>query len=425
MTIFKPYSREELKNPQFYTKIFADWAIVKIQTGEFSGDKPAKYIRLARQLELSLNNREIVADLKPELLAKYRNLLVELKFFLLVYLDSKEIINLFKEHFVFGLQADTEGDLPKNLRVVVMGINRMGHRDPFLADLRQVLKENKEIIGNADIFSDKEKRRVRPYLSNWLFDYEDFLGVGKHGTLEITNYFFKSQNVRHLDIEGRKLLRKIIDFYELLKLTVTDPGSLSSYPIYVYGFRQVGAGIKTRYLPNTPEAVAYLAEEQKKEAIESEKKTRGEKNAEKIIPGKKTVAAKLTTPLPKEKPKKLEEGLSGQAISQDTISKLNSLAGISQITIEDFRVFHKDSRQAARFVFSKIKKLIADQPALRFRMRQVFQNSPLYKLYLSCGKEAMDSTETVGEVAKLRQEQNRPYLSEEEYKAVAAIAKAI
>jgi hypothetical protein len=437
--IFEPYSREELKNPDFYNKIFKEWEQDKRWEGEFCGEKPSRYIRLMRCLDLSLKERNL--DLEKEILAKYQNLLLELKFFLLPHLDSKEIINLFRNHFVF-ISQKKDIDVKKKLKIAVQGINRMGKRDPFLSELRKALAENKETVGFLDISLNGEK--ARPYLSNWILDFERYLGAGKHNFLEITNYFFKSPNAKLLTMEERNFLRKIFDFYEHLKLTAADPDSLSSYPLYVYGFKKVGTGIKTRYLPNTPQVAAYLlAEEEmavkkKKAAVAAgpvlERKTILEKRIfqpstkPKIISPsslrEEVVSKPVSAPLP-PRPKKLEEGLGGKPIPKETILKLNSKEGLASLSVEDFRVFSSDPREAARFIFRKIKKLVLSQPYERAKIREAFLNSILYKLYLSQGKEAIDSTKTIGEVAEMRRQQRRPHLTEEEYKAVGAVAKAI
>lgn len=433
---FKPYSNEELKNPAFYNKIFKEWEQDKRWEGEFCGTKPSYYIRLMRRLEISL--KEINLDLEKELLTKYKDLLLELKFFLLHYLDNKEIIDLFRNHFVFIAKKE-DIDVKKKLTIAVQGINRLGKRDSFLAEIRNALKENKELIGFQNIsLNDK---RVRPYLSNWLLDFEKYLGVGKHGFLEITNYFFKSPNVKLLTIEERNLLRKIFNFYEHLKLTAADPDSLSSYPLYVYGFKKVGTGIKTRYLPNTPEAAAYLLAKEEMEAkkrktaisaglasgekITSLQRIFRQQKKPKIIPPsslQEPASPKSASPLTQ---KKLEEGLGGPVIAKSSILKLNSKEGLSQLSVEDFRAFSSNPREAARFIFRKIRKLVLDQPHLRSQIRGAFLNSSLYHLYLSQGKEAIDSAKTISEIAKLRQEQARPYLTEEEYKAVGIIGKTI
>ncbi len=125
------------------------------------------------------------------------------------------------------------------------------------------------------------------------------------------------------------------------------------------------------------------------------------------------------------KPKKLKEGPGNKPIAPATILKLNSVNGIAKLSVEDFRAFNYDSREAARFIFHKIKKLVLDQPQLRTQIRGTFLNSPLYRLYLSQGKEAIDSAKTIKEIAAIRREQGRPYLAEEEYKAVGDVAKAI
>lgn len=412
------FTKEELGNEKNYQRLSKELdSLLLSDLAGISGGKASELISLKIRLEKSLE--ELGATLSPETLKKYQDYLLKLKFYLLHLLSDEEEIKLFREHFLFGWKMGI--DIQSRLKIRLMTIPTYRDRDPHLTSLKEALRQNKELLGLAPIYLG-EKEKVKPHLSNWLRDYEFILGTGKHGYLEMENYFLRSFNVRTLSKDERALLRSILEFYELLKLEIRDPGALSTYSEGFFGIKSIGVGLKRRFLPVRPDTAAFYKEEQKK-AVERLKLAR------KAAPKLKE-KPKVTAPLPKEevtfpKSKKLEAGLGGPAIPKTAILKLNTIDGLSQLSVEDFRLFSPRAREAARFVFNKIRKLVMDQPAMRPQIRASFQNSPLYKLYLSCAKEALDTKRDVGQVAQARKAEGRIYLTEEEYKAVGAIAKAI
>ncbi|MEW6407550.1 MAG: hypothetical protein AB1465_02560 [Patescibacteria group bacterium] len=425
---FPPYSKQELENKKFYQEIKIRWQKMKdYDLGGYSGNiKTQQYWwNFMKRMEETFKDPSFASD--KELFERYLPLFLEVKFFLLDRLDEKEIIDLFKNHFVFAMKSNL-ADVIGRLRTKVQAVWYGQDRDVFLQKIRQALKENKETLGKTEI--QLQGKTVKPYLQNWLLDLELSLGSKVHSPLEITNYFFKSSNVRLISQEERKLLRKIFEFYEVLKIPFNYPGSFSFPPLYMYGIEVVGKGGRQIYRPANPRTAAVW-ESFKKEKKEISKMPKRQGILRRPKKPQVVPPSSLQKPAPPKPapafapPKKLEEGLGGKPIAKSAFSKLNSKEGLSQLSVEDFRAFSPNPREAARFIFRKIKKLILDQPHLRPQIRGTFLNSLLYHLYLSQGKEAIDSAKTISEIVKLRQEQARPHLTEEEYKAVGAIAKAI
>lgn len=418
---FSPYSKQELEDKKFFENIISGWQKMKdYDLGGYSGNIKAQqyWWNFMKRMEETFKDSSFASDKK--LFEKYLSLFLEVKFFLLNQLDEKEIIDLFKNHFVFAMKSNL-ADVIGRLRIKVQAMWYGQDRDVFLRKIRQSLKENKEIIGKTEI--QVQDKSVKPYLQNWLLDLELSLGSKVHTPLEIANYFFKNHNVRLISQEERKLLRKIFEFYEVLKIPFNYPDSFSFPPLYIYGIEAVGRGGRQIYRPTNPRTAAMW--ESFKRGKEEIKKA---SPVSKIFQKPKKSQVGLASPSlqkPVFKKPKFEEGLGTSAIPRAAILKLNSKERLSQLSVEDFRAFSSNPRETARFILRKIEKIVLDQPYLRQQIRRAFLNSPLYHLYLSCGKEAIDSTKTISEVVKLRQEQGRPYLTEEEYKAVGAIAKAI
>lgn len=432
--LFPPYSEEKLKDEEFYQKILKRWQRRKeLNWTDFAGmpSKQQYWWTLMKRLETTLKDSSI--KLEKELFKKYYRLLLEIKFFFLEQLEDKEVLELFRNHFIFGLKLSSF-DIRNRLHAKVQRKFYGQDRDAFLKKLRQELKENKELVGQREIKVQNEE--VKPFLKNWLKDYELFLGSGMHNTLEITNYFFKNSNVRLLSPEERKLLRKIIEFYEVLKMPFNYPGSLSSAPLYVYGLEARGTGIRRRYMVSDSRVKAFLEKEREKRTLKR-KKTREEKEAElKIlskvkeskVKGKKILKRKR---IPSVSGKEVEgvikkSILSGKKpIPAESIAKLSSSEGLQKLDIEDFRRYNPDPKESAKFMLNRIRKLISSSPANREKIRETFRKSSLFRLYLSHKKEISDTQKTIKQVIESRKATGRPWVSEEEYRILSILERTI
>lgn len=426
-----PYSQQELEQEKFYHEMKTRWQQMKDWGigGYLDNPEAQRYWwRVMKKLEVTFQEPSSITD--KTLSEKYLPLLWELKFFHLDKLEENEIVELFRQHTVFIMKSDLAETAIMRLYTKVQTIWFLDERDAFLQKIRRALKENKEKIGIMNIqVGDKQ---VKPYLQNWLLDLENFLGTQVCTSLELAEYFFKSPNAKLITQAERNLLRKIFDFYNILKMPPTSPRSLACPPLEMYGIEVVRSskGLPS-YRPVTPEAKAVWERLAKKE----------EEAASKQLPqdfvGKiKHFHRSYITPNLRQTTSSLEQKRTtfssgskrkkeGEIIPQSVISKLNSKEGLLTFSVEDFRAISPDAREAAKFIFRKIKQLVENEPVRRKEFQEAFFNSPLYKLYLSCGKEAVDTKKTIEEVAKLRQRQGRAYLTENEYKAVGALKAAI
>lgn len=434
MVEFKAFTKEQLEDPKTFQMISrkAENAFV-LDTG-LTGDELTEIVEIRIKLERGLASYGSL--ISHYMVDDYQNLLIKLKFFTLYDFFEKEIIKLFRDHFLFILK-DGSIDIEKKLKLKLLQMPYKT-RDPFLKDIRKALQENTEILGEKDLFI--EKRREKPYLKNWLLDYEQTLGAGKHGPVEIADYLFKSPNVRRLLPADRALLKKVLEFYEKLKLEVTDPDALSTYSLPTFGIRAVGTGFKRRFMPLGP-AVPVISPRKIEEKVppleafiptseELKPRPKVTPSIRPIIKPKKVKPEEMIVDLREKKrvqfpgSAKAKE-LPAKPIPTDSLAKLSTPEGLALLTLNDFRSLGKDTHASAEFLFNKIKKLAAASPMDRIACKDNLRKSELYRIYLSQGKECLDTGKSIREIFEIRKREGRPYLTEEEYEVIEKIVKMI
>jgi len=422
------FTKEQLEDPKIRHKIFVKAENAFLYDTALTGDELVEITEIRIKLENGL--KAYGSMLLPSITRDYQNLLIKLKFFTLYDFGEKEIVKLFKDHFLFVLK-DGKVDIEKKLRVKLFQMPYKT-RDPFLRDIRKALQESTETLGTKDLKIGPKEAREKPYLKNWLKDYEQTFGTGKHGAMEIADYLYKSPNVRKLTVEERALLKKILEFYEKLKLEVTDPDALSTYSLATFGIKAVGRGFKRRFMP-MEHAVPVISPrkiEEKVPPLETfaptlEVKETRPKILTRIRPIIKPIKARPEEMIVDLREKKRAQFLAAKPIPTDILAKLSTPQGLAQFTIKDFRSLGKDAHASAEFFVSKIKKLAAVSPVDRMACKDNLRKSELYRIYLSQGKESLDTGKSIREVAETRKKEGRPYLTEEEYGTIGGVIKVI
>lgn len=405
-----------------------------------SGDEATQLFQFVFRAETSFKNYG--GEIASETVNLYHNLIIETKCVLLHLLTEKEIEEIFESHFLFGWKLGI--DFLNRLAIKIFStIPFLENRNIFLKSLRQVLLKNKEMFGTLQITV--EGKTTLPYLSLWLKDWENMYGKNWHSQFQISEYLIKSPNTRLISMEERKTLRDILTFYEQIKLPVDHPMSFAAYSLNMFGIKSVGSGLQQRFIPEGPDAVKaykeYRRETMEKHGEDRQKTTSQTAVAPKIVKepfrlvknapqreAEEEMVQKSTAPAPKVEEFEEDFGAKktlGTGDLDAAIAKLNSAEGLADMTVGDFRLYSTNPKEAARFIFHKTRKMVIDAPADRTKIRQNFSNCELYKLYLSQGKEALDTKNSISLVAEQRKKQGRPYLSEEEYKAIAAVGRAI
>lgn len=156
------------------------------------------YLALEKRLnELGLKN------IRPEIYAKYQEILVELKFLSLAVMAQEESLRFIEENLSKLIQ-DKYFDLNEriNLRLI-------GYFDSqiffYKENILRILRKSQVRIGNK-------------FVADWLMDYNKTAGAKKHTNVERTEYMIKSKDVQMLNEQDKTLLRKVLSLYDEMKV---------------------------------------------------------------------------------------------------------------------------------------------------------------------------------------------------------------
>lgn len=100
-------------------------------------------------------------------------------------------------------------------------------------DIKTLIIKNPQIgsqeIGTQDIFTGEDGAKIPPTISNWLQDYDYFLGAGWHSNLDRIRYLGQNENTQKLDEKEKVILVKILESYDddkTLPFSLTPAGLL-------------------------------------------------------------------------------------------------------------------------------------------------------------------------------------------------------
>lgn len=80
-----------------------------------------------------------------------------------------------------------------------------------------------QLLSNAFIRLRKFSEPVRPSIKNWISDYHEQMGLGKHGTFDRGNYLFHSENTKALSSVERQKVSTILKSLDENTLLAIDP----------------------------------------------------------------------------------------------------------------------------------------------------------------------------------------------------------
>jgi len=434
MQNIKIFTKEELEDNDTY-KLFSKKVDdgLTFGYGGTEGDEIYKLATLRIQLNQSL--KKLKGILSTEVYEKYYILLVKLKFFTLEDLSENEIVDLFKKNTVLAFKNELIfSNLESKIRQVIFSEPNIQKRDFLLKDIRNALKENIENLGSERIKLRSSDKLKESSLKNWLADYDYFLGAGKHREIDISNYMFKGKNVRLLKNEEKMILKKILFFYEKLKLDMTHPNGIATYPLSMFGIKEIGSDLDKKYLPTDPEEYKKEIEERKKAREEKRKIVKGEKGMDNyLLRREKDVLNKTkdnlqTVPARKKSDydiKKEEKFSKLKPIPKISIAKLSTVQSLQKLNIDDFRSYGSDTKSCGAYMLTKIKKLAENSPESKEAIKYYLRKSELYNVYLSQGKESLDSKKDIAEIAHNRKNKGEKYLGKEEFEVLKSVLKAI
>ena len=99
------------------------------------------------------------------------------------------------------------------------------------------------------------------------------------------------------------------------------------------------------------------------------------------------------------------------------IEMIKNVNDIENLGLENFKIHHP-SEAVSRLV-TKINNLVGKSELVRFQSIEAWRKSEPYKLYITIGGESIAQGKTIIEIAKRRIMQGEPYLTEEEFNAIA------
>lgn len=223
------------------------------------------------------------ANLSDGQVAKnYNSVIFQLRYLLLPTLDQEEIVNLFSHQIVDAIKNE-DIDLVERLRARLIEIDFFDDRDAFKKQLMVGLQNNNELLTSRNFIESTDDKL--PTVMNWLRRYQEFVGT-REDSVKRAEFFVKYNNYLQLDDKEKVLVKKLINLYEFLKLSSSDPRALWEEFILIDEGR-----IKSLNRDGKIEIIGQVNEEDedrefKKAEIEFERITRG------LIDSDNTLSAK-------------------------------------------------------------------------------------------------------------------------------------
>lgn len=429
----EPYSREQLEDPTLLGEVDRKVKYYLRYDNGVPGEERVEFSKLRLRLEEGI--RKYGSRINTKLRSRYIDLIIKLNFLQLNLLTEVKIVELFKKYFLRALLLEI--NIEEKLRAKTMSFPALYEIDPFMQDIKKALKENVETLGSERINVGSSDKLEKPYIKNWLLDYDNMVGAKSQGEIEISGYIFKSKNARKLSSEDKHLLKRILIFYEKLKLDFKHPNSIASLSLSLFGIKTIGTGLNRRFSPLDKNE--YEKEIKKSSTkIGEAKKLKYEKRPSDLMPGPQS-SGQINQPVAKVPSREKKKVISKNSIEykkqkkyqnlkpipKKAINKFSSSRELSKLTIQDLRSLGSDSKSAGEFLLNKIKKLSSFSPMDRESCKNFLRQSELYKIYLLQGREALDTKESMFRIAEKRKAEGKAYLNEEEFDVLRGVFKAI
>jgi len=158
---------------------------------------------LANKLESQARS---LIDSSPEIYKQYQKIISHLKFTAISFLTDEQVLELIEKHLLEALQ---EIDVQKRIRFF-WEAKSVFTRDQFRRDVMARLKRNQQKIGAKTI-------------AEWLLAYDKMVGARKNTSLERTKFLTQNSEVKALTEEDKRLLSRLLEFYDYIKITVPLP----------------------------------------------------------------------------------------------------------------------------------------------------------------------------------------------------------
>ncbi|MCD4704667.1 hypothetical protein K8R66_01170 [bacterium] len=188
--------------------------------------------KFAKFLEKIIEIPEIGANLSPEILEPYQELIYQAKFLGLYRLKEGELFELLSEHFHQMFELEVYDILDQIDSFIINNFfHSLEKRDAFKENFLKFLNDSKILIGDKDIkIANSEEK---PTVANWLNDFRgSFMEEGFLDQIKINNYFLSSKNYSFLLATDKNKLNIIISLYAKMKIPSSEVEGLEeSIPV--------------------------------------------------------------------------------------------------------------------------------------------------------------------------------------------------
>lgn len=140
--------------------------------------------------------------------------------------EKKSALEIFESKIYFFLDAgsaDFEEILEDYNNILILLLSNI---EGFYNSLKFALFSNQEKLTNKTF--ELNGKKTRPTVENWLKAFIKATGSGMFSNIDLTKYMTESENVKRLDDEERRLVKKLLRLYRNL---VFFPDSLRNIPI--------------------------------------------------------------------------------------------------------------------------------------------------------------------------------------------------
>ncbi|MBU2575954.1 hypothetical protein KKF64_02615 [Patescibacteria group bacterium] len=187
-------------------KVFVDYQKRAFIALQYSKSKQAYQI-LKKLKSVLLNHPQEIQN-------KYLEIIVWFTYASFDYLSQQELISFFKEaNFLIILRDENYGDLINRLRQRLR-LEALRNRNSLREKIYHALHENNVIFSQKGM-----KEQDKGTISYWLKSYDVAVGIDPVNALDRVEFENKAVIEAKLDADSKNLLKRLLDFYEFVKLS--------------------------------------------------------------------------------------------------------------------------------------------------------------------------------------------------------------
>jgi hypothetical protein len=144
------------------------------------------------------------------LFQKYKRIILKLKWICLDIYSEEEILELIKNYFSEVYYVHENYNIWEHVRMKLLQELDFDKRNNFKLQIRKALKENNQKLTSGDNIKS---------VKDWVNEYIKSVGEGIALKLQQLNFFQQNHNFQNLNSEDKDKVRKLLNFYERLKIS--------------------------------------------------------------------------------------------------------------------------------------------------------------------------------------------------------------